>query len=67
MGFVKYTRYNSPFFLLHRLEKQDVKGMKFRHKTKMKLKKLFAVHKVTIHRLSVIYDYSTALYKISSS
>lgn len=33
----------------------------------MKLKNLFAVDEVTIHRLSVIYGYSTVLYKISSS
>jgi len=41
--------------------------MKFRHKTKTKLKNLFAVHEVTICRLLVIYGYSTVLYKISSS
>lgn len=47
-GFAKYRSYNSAFFLLHRLKqnktKQDVKGMKFKHRTKMKLKDLFAVH-----------------------
>lgn len=63
---MKYTRYNS-HVILHGLEKQDVKGMEFRHKTRMKLGNLFAVHEVTIRRLSVIYGYSIALYKISSS
>lgn len=40
--------------------------MKFSYKTKTKLKDLFAVHEVTLCRLSVIYGYSTVLYKISS-
>lgn len=45
--------------------RQDVKGMKFRYKSKTKLKDLFAVHEVTLCRLSVIYGYSIVLYKIS--
>lgn len=40
--------------------------MKFRYKTKMKLNDPFAVHEVTLCRLSVIYGSSIVLYKISS-
>lgn len=40
--------------------------MKFRYKSKTKLKDLFAAREVTLCRLPVIYGYSIVLYKITS-